>query len=131
MDPPLSGCAFSNKNILFSERKSNCIFKMDFNLNIIQKFGGDDKLKRPCSLCCEEKLLFICDYGNDRIQILNLDLEFIDTIKLSFHPFSLQIFGNEGIFFYNLITKALIKDYPKLLGRISKIGRLIFLGIVI
>jgi hypothetical protein len=129
-----SGISYNFKNDLFvSERKSSRIYKMDFDLNIKVEFGSpglnNDQLQRPCALVCKDDLLFVCDYGNDRVQILSFEFRFIDTIKLSFRPFSMQIIDNtigihgwDGLYFYDLNTKSEINSYKKLLGRISKIG---------
>ena len=129
-----SGIAFNFQNDLFvSERKNSLIFKMDFYLDIKREFGSpgfnNDQLQRPCSLVCKDNFLYVCDYGNDRIQVLSYDFEYINTIKLSIRPFSMQIIdntigihGSDGLYFYDLETQSEINSYKKLLGRMSKIG---------
>ena len=64
----------------------NCIIWFDLNLNQLKQFGlfgtGNNQLYWPLGLCCHGDYLYICDERNDRIQILTLDFEYSNTIKL-------------------------------------------------
>jgi hypothetical protein len=127
------GIAFNNRNELYiSDSKHNCIYMMDFKLNSIKTFGtvgeGNDQFNRPFGLYCKEDLLYVCDHSNKRIQILSLDLEYVDTIKLYYWPSSIKISdstigisGSNGTYFYDLKTKELKKKYSHVKGKINKV----------
>ena len=100
---------------------------MDNELNLIKTFGsagdGMDQLIGPRTICCQNDYLFVSDRFNKRIQILTLDLEFHDTIQLDFLPLSIAVSsttigidGSIGIFFYDLQTKILKKEYSNING---------------
>ena len=106
---------------------------MDLEFKIVKKAGtpgsGDSQFNNPLSVCCERNFLYICDRLYKRIQILNVDLEFIDRIKLNFEPKSIKIIDKiigvcslNGTYFFQLENKRLIKQYPNIVGKISKIN---------
>ena len=108
---------------------------MDLNLNVLKAFGSkgsnNDQFHFPTSLCCKDKYLYICDSANKRIQKFDLDLQYRDTIKLNFRPYSIKvsnendvcmITGPNGINFYDLKTKNLKYQYPNQFGRISYVN---------
>jgi sugar lactone lactonase YvrE len=127
--------SFNKKNELYiSDYKENCIHKMDFNLNLIKSFGGtkgkgNNQFYFPDGLSCKEDLLYVCDLRNERIQILSLDFEYVDTIKLDYIPRSIKISdsticiaGEDGaLYFYNLKNKELKNKYKDVSGRIHKV----------
>ena len=140
------GCAIHKDNgIYITPSGKNCIYLMDNELNIIKTFGsfGDrmDQFQYPSTICCQNDYLFVSDRFNERIQILTLDLKYHDTIQLDFNPKSIvvssttiginsnRIFDNKinfygylsGIYFYDLKTKTLKKEYRNIYGRISLI----------
>ena len=45
--------------------------------------SGNDMLSRPESVAVYENYVFVCDDGNERIQVFNLDLKYIRTISRS------------------------------------------------
>ena len=102
-----------------SDYHSDRINLFDLNLNQLKQFGsqgaGNNQLQYPRGLCSHGDYLYICDYDNNRIQILNLDFEYVNTIHLDGHrPYRVQISNTtigvtcrEGTFFYDLITKEL------------------------
>ena len=77
--------------------------------------------------------LFESDYGNERIQILTFDLKYRDTIESDFYPQSIAVssktIGIHGyktrkdgkIYFYDIKTKILKKEYRNIDDRISLI----------
>jgi len=128
------GCTINKTgDIYVTDCKNNCIYKMDVELNMVKKEGshgsGDFQFHSPLSICFENNFLYICDRLNERIQILNDNLEFVDKIKLQFEPKSIKIIDKtigicslNGTYFYKLDTKQLIKQYPKIVGKINKIN---------
>ena len=123
------GCAIHNdKGIYIIDDKNHCIYLMDNELNIIKTFGSDlNELCNPESIFCQNDYLFVSDSGNERIQILTLNLNYYDTIQLDFNPLSIAISStiigingsNDKIHFYDLKTKTLKKEYQNIFGRIS------------
>ena len=116
-----SFCALNHKNEIYaSSGQKHCIFLLDLNLNQLKKFGsegeGNNQLNWPLGLCCHGDYLYICDYYNKRIQILNLDFEYSSTIQIDggLRPFRVEISNTtigiscyEATLFYNLASKAL------------------------
>ena len=134
IEGPSLGCAiYNDKGIYISDFYKDCIYLMDNQLDIMKTFGsnGDciDQLNGPNTICCHNEYLFVSDEGNKRIQILTLDLKYHDTIKLDFCPESIAVSNttigihgaNYKIYFYDLKTKRLKKEYRKINGRISLI----------
>ena len=76
---------------------------------------GNNQLNGPFGLCCHGDYLYICDYGNNRIQILNLDFGYVNTIRLDGNkPIRVQISNTtigvscqQATLFYDLVSKAL------------------------
>ena len=84
-----SFCALSHRNEIYvSSYRDNSILVFDLNLNLLKKFNltenglGYDQRCYPEGLCCHEDYLYICDAKNKRIQILTLDLEYVNTITI-------------------------------------------------
>jgi hypothetical protein len=135
------GIAFSKRNELYISdtpyMNDHSIHMMDFNLNLIKSFGKSGKDNRefyfPIGLVCKNDRLYVCDNGNQRIQILSLDLEYVDTLKLTFQPLSIKISdstvcisGDAGTYFYDLKTKELKYKYLEVYGRVNKIDSIFF-----
>ena len=61
--------------------------KLQFNRagNLLNTVGGSgkDMSSRPESVAVYENYVFVCDDGNERIQVFNLDLKYIRTISRS------------------------------------------------
>jgi hypothetical protein len=90
--------ALSRRNqIYFCCFQESCILLLDFNLNRIKKVGGQQcrdwqyMFKLPGGLCCHENYVYLYDSTNRRIQIFTLDLDYVDTIKIEYHPQGIQI----------------------------------------
>ena len=133
-DISASGCAIHNQtDIYVTDYASGCIYLLDNELNLQKTFGskGDrmDQLYYPTTICCQNKYLFVSDKVNERIQILTLDLQYHDTVQLNFHPESIAVSSAtigiqeycKHIFFYDIKTKKMKKEYPSISGRISLI----------
>ena len=119
-----SFCALNHRNeINVSVHHKHCIILFDSNLNRLKAFGlsgsGNNQLYCPFGLCCHDDYVYICDYSNRRIQILSLDLEYVNTIQLDGNtPIRIQtsettigVSCDEAILFYNLKTRALKYKY--------------------
>jgi hypothetical protein len=125
------GCAFNDKNEIYvSDFNNHCIHVMNFDLEKIKSFGslgsGTYQLKNPFSICFKNDFLYVCDCGNLRIQIFDVNFKFYSTIKLDYLPFTIKvsdktiaICGSNGSYFYDLETRVLKKKYFNLIGRIN------------
>ena len=115
-----SFCALNSRNdICVSVHHEHCIRLFDLNLNQLKQFGSEgaenNQLNNPSGLCCHGDYVYICDRGNKRIQILNLDLEYSNTIQIDDYPRRVQTSETSiGVscytgltFFFDLKTRAL------------------------
>ena len=128
----LFGCAIhDDEGIYLTDGDNHCIYLMDNELNIIKTFGSEgddmDQFDHPCTIICQNDYLFVSDWFNKRIQILTLDLKYLDTIQLDFDPESIAVSKTtigingsmvSGIFFYDIKTKKMKKEYRNINGRI-------------
>ena len=116
----LSCCALNYKNEIYvSDYPNHCIISFDLKMNQLKKFGshgvGNNQLNWPSGLCCHGDYLFICDHNNRRIQILTLDFDYVNTIKLDGdYPIKVQISKttigvacDKATFFYDLVSQEL------------------------
>ena len=93
------------------------------------KGDGKDQFQYPSTIIRQNEYLFVSDAGNKRIQILTLDFKYHDTIQLDFHPCSIAVSSTiigifkylSGIYFYDLKTKKMKKEYQNINGRINLI----------
>ena len=119
-----SCCALNHRNEIYvSVDGKNCIILLDSNLNQLKKFGSkgarNNQLSNQMGLCCHNDYLYICDYGNKRIQILTLDFEYSSTIQLDGNsPIRIQtsettiaVSCNFTTLFYDLKTRGLKYKY--------------------
>ncbi len=134
------GLAFNiKKNCIYASiYLFDCLYMLDSDLNNIKSFGSQESnnnLNSPSGICFKDPYLYVCDRGNKRIQILNSDLEFIDTITLDFKPLTIKISdslmgistSDTLIQFFDLNKKELKKQYDNLDGRLSEIDSLFYL----
>jgi len=96
-----------------------CIILFDLNLNKLKQFGsngrGNNQLNYPLGLCCHGDYLYVCDHWNKRIQVLTLDFEYVNTIRLDgLYPNRVEISNttiavscDQATLFYDLVSKAL------------------------
>jgi hypothetical protein len=129
----LKGITFNkdNKCLYVTDRLKLCIYMLDSNLNFIKSFGthgkGNNHFNQPLGLCCKGDMLYICDYGNKRVQILSCNLEHIDSMQLDYWPESIKISdsticisGHQEINFYDLETRTLKEHFSNVYGRLSR-----------
>ena len=115
-------CALSRRNEIYvSVHPNHCIISFDLNLNKLNQYGsnnrgsGNNQLNSPLGLCCHGDYVYICDYFNNRIQILTLDFDYVNTIQLDgLHPLRVQtsettigVSCGGSILFFDLETRAL------------------------
>jgi hypothetical protein len=89
------GIASYEKHLYITDKQNNCIIMLDFEFNKIKTIGSlgayFNQFNKPSGICCKNGILYICDHVNQRIQIYNKDLEFIDTIKMDYNPCLIKI----------------------------------------
>ena len=127
------GCAVNEKEneIYISDKVSNYVYKMDANLKQIGKYGstgnGQYELNSPHGISFNYGFLFICDYKNKRVQILDSNLQFSHSLPLDFSPISIAL-SNNGILgicgdnetcFFDVESLTLIRVFPDYSGRIN------------
>ena len=68
----------------------------------------------PHGLCCRGDFLYIGDRGNNRIQILTLDFDLVNTIQLDGYPYRVEISNttigvacDKATLFYDLVSNEL------------------------
>ena len=129
------GVVFNEKNnrIYASNWSNDCVYMFDLELNKLKSFGtrgmANSNLYRPFGICMKNEKLYVCDASNQRIQILNSDLTYIDSIHLNYVPNTIKILdttigvcgSNCTLNFYDLETKSLKKQYSNVSGRINEI----------
>ena len=72
--------------MLISDKKTDCIFEVDYAGNILKEVGGtgsgEGEFISPSAITmCNEKI-YVLDQGNNRIQVLDKELDYIEEIKL-------------------------------------------------
>jgi hypothetical protein len=130
------GIASYDKHLYITDKLNNCIIMLDFEFNKIKSIGSlgayFNQFNKPSGICCKNGILYICDHVNQRIQIYNKDLEFIDSVKVVYKPWLIKITnssifveaGNiEGLFIYDLNSLSLKQkiDNPAEYCRLSAI----------
>ena len=79
--------ALNNRNQLYiCDYDSDEVMQTDLEFNKLKHYedNSDDftnELCNPKGLFYKNGFVYVCDYGNDRIQILNEDLEFVKTLS--------------------------------------------------
>jgi hypothetical protein len=125
----------NNKDkIYFSNSEENQIIMTDLELNKIKFVGsygkGNENFDYPRGLAFYKNFVYICDYGNKRLQKLNEALEFDRTIQLDYCPIQIKI-SNDVVFvgsllclyFYDIETFGIVKHiYDGHNGTISEIN---------
>ena len=96
-------CALNRRNEIYvSVQDKRCIISFDLNLNKLNQFGsegaGNNQFNYPPGLGCHGDYLYICDSDKNRIQILTLDFDYVNTIQLDGFPLRVQT--SEKLFVY-------------------------------
>ena len=78
------GIFCNDEAVLISDKKTDCIFEVDYAGNILKEVGGtgEGEFISPSAITmCNEKI-YVLDQGNNRIQVLDKELDYIEEIKL-------------------------------------------------
>ena len=121
-----------SSRIYFSDVLNHQIIMTTIDLDFIKTFGskGSDSqtIDKPLGVCFKNNKLYICDFNNRRIQILDANLEFYDTLKLDYYPTTIKvsnntigICGNTGTYFYDIETKMPKFQHSGVVGRMNEI----------
>lgn len=101
------GILCRENEMIISDRKNNCILKTDYEGNIIKKAGGTGsgagEFLSPGAVAGYEDSIYIIDQGNQRIQVLDKELDYVEEIKLKdttrsdpdYQPQALAVCGGE------------------------------------
>ncbi len=132
------GLACYDNHIYITDLMNHSIIMLDYEFNKIKSIGSlgssFNQFYSPWDICCKDGILYICDNDNQRIQIYNKDLEFIDSVKVTYDPWMIKITssclfveaGNKpGLFIYELNSLSLkhkIEDSPSVSCRLSVIN---------
>jgi hypothetical protein len=97
----------------------------DLNIKKIKSIGncGQRVLLNIQDIYCRDDILYVCDYGNKCLHILNIDLDVLTTIDLDYCPWKVRVSStaicinsSSGTFFYSL------KDNYKILHQYNNRG---------
>jgi hypothetical protein len=123
-----------NYQLYISNFNQHKIFKTDLNFNKIKSFGSvgnnNNQFRNPYDICYKNSHLYVCDYGNKRIQILTENLEFEKSFSVNYAPWVVKASnsllcvesGNPvGIYFYSLHDLSLQQKYDHGFCRITEI----------
>ena len=134
------GIALNNDvGIFVSDHFKHRIILTDFEMNLIQSFGsrGSSSINQfdcPCGISFKNKRLYVSDYNNKRIQVINSDLShIIETLTLDYSPWLViatdrtlavsRCDPSAYIYFYDLTNKFILRHkYQKGECRISEIN---------
>ena len=124
-----------NDRIYISDNNNHQIIMLDFDFNLIKKFGSfgfsADQFSTPWGISFKNDYLYVCDVDNKRIQVLTKELEFHKTLNLDFEVWlikvtdkiiCLQLQNPTGIHFYDLKSFNLLNKYNHGWCRISEIN---------
>lgn len=78
------GIFCNDEAVLISDKKTDCIFEVDYAGNILKEVGGtgsgEGEFISPSAITmCNEKI-YVLDQGNNRIQVLDKELDYIEDI---------------------------------------------------
>jgi hypothetical protein len=114
------------------------IHRLDLDLVRNRTFGGYGMLEEsefinPKGICCKDRYLCVCDYGNQRINLMNLDFKSFNVIQLKAHPENVRIVGqtmgvttSHGLYFYDLNTAIVKFIDERIKGVISEMDSYFF-----
>ncbi len=125
------GITISNRgHIYILDYISDCILMTDLDFNKIRTFGSKgsqlNQFNNPKSIHCDDQFIYVADFSNKRIQVLNLNLTYNSTIPVEYRPHSVRVSDTticvNGSYFYNKLNKNFIKREAKLNTRVSLIN---------
>jgi len=102
-------------SIYLTDLKNNQIIQTDFDFNFIKQFGSkgssNQQLNLPLGITFNEDSIYICDYGNERIQKLSQNLNYQETYPLKSNPRDIKIIKNCACIMSNVMIHGGIKLY--------------------
>ena len=113
------------------------ILMIDFEFNLIKSVGSQgteyNQFDEPFDLCLLNNNLYVCDSNNNRIQVLNNNLEFLKSFEVDYKPYQIKplnsilaVQAKMEICFYNSSDLSLIQKYDHGLCVISKLNSNIY-----
>lgn len=109
-------------DILITDGEKDCIYSVDFEGNVIRSAGttGNEngKYLNPVAITAFEDQIYVLDQGNNRVQILDQNLDYISEIALkntsktdpNYKP-SMLVVNEKGIYVGGYSLKAPVIDY--------------------
>ena len=129
------GCAINENNeIYISDKVLNHVYKMhycdDFELKTQGQFGTtgsrDVDLNSPHGIALSKNLIFVCDFKNKSLKLLEFNLKLAFSYQLTFSPISIKcsdktigICGDKETCFIDLRSLSIEKEYPGYSGRMN------------
>jgi NHL repeat. len=105
--------AINNDEIFVVDSFDNIIEVFSYNGKLIRTIGKIDiesrKFRNPKSIAIYNNALYVCDYGNSRIQVLKLCGEFLFEIKLNYKPYNIVCFKDS--LFVNYDSTSIISIF--------------------
>ena len=133
-------CTLSDKKEIYAVDSINhCVYKIDLNLNLQMKFGSygsdnDQQFSSPKSIFWINDYFYVDDDGNNRIQIFDLNFDYVDTIskmnykldpiKISKKAIGVSKIG--GVFFTDLFNPIEIKKDYVCCGKLNFINSIFY-----
>ena len=131
-------CFYATTNhkdkIYVSNSEENRVIVTDLELNMIKIIGthgkSNDQFDHPRGVSYYKSYIYICDYGNIRIQILNEEtLEFDKQFPLDYGPVQIKVANDVALigslfslYFHNLTDFSLIRKFDGHNGTISELN---------
>ena len=121
----------NDNRIIISNSEENQVIVTDLDLNKIKCLGSYgkavDQFDYPRGLAYYKSFIYICDYGNKRLQKINKSLEFDKSIELDYCPVQIKIANDNAcvtslfsLIFYNLADFKILFKYDGHNGNISE-----------
>jgi hypothetical protein len=129
------------KTLFISDILKHQVLKTDFDLNKIKSCGEKgnnfNQFDLPVGICFRNNYLYICDFNNSRVQILTNNLEYVNSIKVEYNPWTIKAsksksilcvesYSPAGLYVYNLKNMCLLYKYNHDQCRLSEIDSFIY-----
>ena len=90
---PIGITSNNRDEIYINDEKSQSIIMVDMNFRKIKSISSVEnfEFKNVQDIFCKNEYLYISDSSNKQIHILTLDLQFCDSIKLSYNPWKVRV----------------------------------------
>lgn len=118
----------SLKRIFISDFKNNRLISCNYEFKFIAATNGDygknfRQLDGPSGICCKNNSIYLCDYNNERIQKLTVNLNFETSYAIYIKPFFIKILNtiaaiksdddSRVIYLYNLNDFSICYKYDE------------------